>query len=228
MRSEQPVSQPEPAGGTFTSAARRAQFVSAAIDVIADVGYAQASLGRIAERVGVSKGVISYHFAGKSELVREVIADVAARGGAFIRAREAPDSDAPDRLRAWIESNLEFMAANRNALVAFHEIVLGARGEAAIGAAVASIVTAGAGALRELLAAGQGSGEFRTDFDPQAVAIAIRAAIDAVPPRMARDPGFDAARYGREIAGLFDIATRGAAPREPAVPPPEGTDHERI
>ena len=37
------------------------------------------------------------------------------------------------------------------------------------------------------------------------------AIIDAVPPRMARDPDFDVARYGREVAGLFDAATRRPA-----------------
>lgn len=79
MCSERSVSRAGDAGGTFPSAARRAQF-AAAIDTIAEVGHARASLGRIAERVGVSKGVISYHFAGKDELVQEVIADVAAKG----------------------------------------------------------------------------------------------------------------------------------------------------
>ena len=69
-------------------------------------------------------------------------------------------------------------------------------------------------ALQELLAGGQASGEFRADFDPQAVATAILAVVDAVPPRMARDPDFDVARYGLQIAGLFDAATRRAAPRE--------------
>jgi hypothetical protein len=36
------------------------------------------------------------------------------------------------------------------------------------------------------------------------------ALIDAVPPRMARDPAFDVARYGREVAGLFAAATVAA------------------
>jgi hypothetical protein len=48
----------------------------------------------------------------------------------------------------------------------------------------------------------------RGDFDPQVMAIAIRAAIDAVPPRLARDPGFDVGHYGRELANLFDAATQ--------------------
>ena len=50
---------------TFTETARRAQIVAAAIDTIAELGYGQASMARIAERVGITKGVIAYHFDGK-------------------------------------------------------------------------------------------------------------------------------------------------------------------
>lgn len=216
MRSERSVSRAGDAGGTFTSAARRAQFVAAAIDTIAEVGYARASLGRIAERVGVSKGVISYHFAGKDELVRAVIADIAARGGAFIYERAMTLPTAPERLRAWIESNLEYLATHREEMVAFFEITAGSRGDASVSAAVAELTTGVAAAMREMLADGQASGEFREDFDPQAVVMAIMAVVEAVPPRMARDPAFDVARYGREVAGLFDAATRRATPPEGA------------
>ena len=57
---------------TFIETARRAQIVAAAIDTIAEVGYARASLVRIASRIGISRGLISYHFAGKDELIKEV------------------------------------------------------------------------------------------------------------------------------------------------------------
>src|SRR6202453_4771003 len=46
---------------TFIETARRAQIVAAAIDTIAELGYAQASFARIADRVGISRGLISYH-----------------------------------------------------------------------------------------------------------------------------------------------------------------------
>jgi AcrR family transcriptional regulator len=217
MRSERSVSEAGDVGATFTSTARRAQFVAAAIETIAEAGYAHASLGRIAERVGVTKGVISYHFAGKDELVREVIADIAARGGAFVGGRAMTRATAPARLRAWIESILEYMVAYPREVVAFLEIAAGSRGDASVTAAVAELNTGVAAALRDMLADGQACGEFRDDFDPQAVATALLAVIDAVPPRMARDPDFDVARYGFQIAGLFDAATRPAAPRETSV-----------
>jgi AcrR family transcriptional regulator len=178
------------------------------------VGYARASLARIAGRVGVSKGVISYHFAGKDELVQAVIADIAARGGAFVYAQAMTLPTAAERLRAWIESVLGYLAAHRTEAVAFHEIAAGSRGDAALTAAVARLVTDVTPAVRALFADGQASGEFRADFDPQAATTAIMALIDAVPPRMARDPDFDVARYGREVAGLFDAATRRADPPE--------------
>src|ERR1700691_6715794 len=218
MRSERSVSLAEDAGGTFTSAARRAQFVAAAIDTIAEVGYAHASLARIAGRVGVSKGVISYHFAGKEELVQEVLAHIAATGGAFVYARALTLPTAAERLRAWIESILEYTATHRTETVAFHEIITGSQGDAAVSAAVARLVTDVTPAVQALFADGQASGEFRDDFDPQAATTALMAIIDAVPPRMARDPNFDVARYGREVAGLFDAATRRPAPPETATP----------
>ena len=54
---------------SFIEQARREQIVDAAIDVLYESGFAAASLGAIAERIGVSKGVLSYHFAGKRELL---------------------------------------------------------------------------------------------------------------------------------------------------------------
>lgn len=198
---------------TFTEAARRAQIVAAAIDTIAESGYAQASLARIASRIGVSKGVIAYHFNGKQELISEVIAEVTAKGAAYIRSRVTAESTGAGKLRALIESNLAFMAGHRNHLIALVEIAANARNSDSSGPAVGAVVQAGVAAVRDLLAWFQGQGEFRADFDPQVMAMAIRAAIDAAPPRLARDPGFDVGHYGRELANLFDAATRNEAAR---------------
>lgn len=62
--------------------------------------------------------------------------------------------------------------------------------------------------LEDALSSFQAGGDLRPDFDPQVMAIAIRAAIDAVPRRLAHDPDFDVDNYARQIAKLFDLATR--------------------
>jgi AcrR family transcriptional regulator len=54
-------------GRTFTEEARRTQIVTAAIETIAELGYAQTSFTQIAKRAGLSgTSLISYHFTGKA------------------------------------------------------------------------------------------------------------------------------------------------------------------
>jgi TetR/AcrR family transcriptional regulator, fatty acid metabolism regulator protein len=199
---------------TFTEAARRAQIVTAAIDTIAEIGYGQASLARIAERGGTSKGVITYHFAGKDELIREVVAEVLAKGEAYMVPRILAESSGRGMLRAYIDSNLGFMREHRNHLVAFLEIFLNARGEDGSPLIDQGTLEHQATSLELLLAHFQAAGDFRADFDPQVMAVAIRGAIDQVPLRLARDPDLDLDRYARELAALFDRAT-GREPEGP-------------
>ena len=72
---------------TFTEEARRAQIIGCAIEVLAELGYAQASYARIAERAGTSKSVISYHFAGKDELLEQVVQSVYAEAARYMIPR---------------------------------------------------------------------------------------------------------------------------------------------
>jgi TetR/AcrR family transcriptional regulator, fatty acid metabolism regulator protein len=211
-------------GRTFTEIARRAQIVKAAIDTIAELGYGQASLARIAETAGTSKGVIIYHFGGKEELIRELVAELVARGVAYMEPRIEVAPDGADKLRAYIESSLAFMRENRNHMVAIVEIVLNAR--AADGSRIydPSVQDAGVAALQQLLAYFQGTGEFRADFDPHVMAMAIRAAINAVPAQLARDPGLDTGHHARELADLFHLATR---PEESSRNLPPASSHRR-
>ena len=207
MRSESsPIGQESTR--TFTETARRAQIVAAAIDTIAELGYGQASLARIAETAGTSKGVIIYHFGGKDELMRELVAEVVARGVAYMEPQVDAEPTGAGKLRAYIESNLAFMGENRNHMVAIFEIALNAR--AADGSRLydVSVQDAGVAALEQLLAYFQGTGEFRAGFDPHVMAMAIRAAINVVPAHLARDPALDVAHHAREIADMFHIATR--------------------
>ncbi len=185
-----------------------------AIDTIAEFGYAQASLARIAERAGISKGVIAYHFAGKEDLIAAIVTEILQRAEQFMRPRIGAQSGGPAVLREYIESNLAFMGAYRSYMVAIVEIGRGTRRSDGTPGFDRSSLDAGAAALAQLLAKFQRAGELRADFDPQVMAMAIRAAIDAVPPRLAVNPGLDVEHHGRELANLFELATRnGEKPR---------------
>ena len=189
---------------SFVSSARRAQIVEAAIETLAEVGYANASLARIAARLGISKGVISYHFAGKDDLIAEIVSQVLQRAWAYIQPRIEAQTTGPEMLRAYIESHFEFMRDNPKQLSAVVEIV-----RATIAGAKSPFTGDRDGAvhmLAELLTRFQAAGDLRPDFDPNAMAIAIRAVIDAAPGRLA-DPVFDIDRYAREAVTSFDRAT---------------------
>ena len=192
---------------SFVEAARRAQIIDCAIDTIAEVGFAKASVDQIARRVGVSKGVITYHFPSKEEIVDAVIEKVVGAGRTHMEPRIMAETSAAGRLRAYIESDLEFIDAYRKPLLALVEIAMSARradGSLVIGpeALVRRVAS-----LEELLRAGQRSGEFRR-FNTRAMALTIIQAIDGVPRLLAREPNLDVKLYATELATVFALATR--------------------
>ena len=188
---------------TFTDTARRAQILDAAIDTIAELGYGQASLARMAERAGTSKGVILYHFDGKDEIVREIVRGLVKKTVERISPLVTAAPDGRAALRAVIEGNLAVIRDNPNHVIAVVEIAVSNRH-----LYQATTAAKGESDMRELLEYFQRTGEFRPDFDASVMAIMIRAAIDAVPARIGRDPDFDIDHYAHELADLFDLATR--------------------
>jgi AcrR family transcriptional regulator len=83
--------------------------VPRAVGAIAEVGFARASLTRIGERIGISKGLIGYHFAGKDDLIKEVVSEIIEQGKAYMITRILAKQPGPDMLHAYIESNLGYM-----------------------------------------------------------------------------------------------------------------------
>ncbi|MFG2533021.1 TetR family transcriptional regulator [Streptomyces sp. NPDC048516] len=196
---------------SFTETGRRAQIVAAAIDVIADVGYHRASFAKIAERAGLSStGMISYHFDGRDDLMREVVAEVMRLAEGYLRPRiEAHESYAA-RLRASIEGNLDLFAEYPKHLAAIAEILANLRGGDPGMVAFLDSTEANLAVQVEQIRKAQRAGEF-CDFDPWVMMRAIRAAIDDVVRRATHDPDLDVRAAGRELADLFDRATRNTS-----------------
>lgn len=201
----------EPSGQgdrSFIEKQRRAQIVEYAIEAIAELGYANASLAEIAKRAGVSKGVISYHFAGKRELIQQVIQSILCKANQLMVPRVFAEQSAAGRLRAYIESNLEFLGANRKSTQAILNIVSNARdddGKPAIDPV--KEFSPAVSALETLFRYGQKRGEFRK-FATLPMAVTIRSAIDAVAALTATIPDLNLKTYTSELVTLFDMATR--------------------
>ena len=61
------------AGGPGTADHRREQMLRAALDVIADRGYADTRIADVAERTGISPALVIYYFKTKDQLLTEAI-----------------------------------------------------------------------------------------------------------------------------------------------------------
>jgi TetR/AcrR family fatty acid metabolism transcriptional regulator len=192
---------------SFIETARRAQLVECAIDAIAELGYSNASMAEIANRAGVSKGVISYHFAGKRELIEQVVNTVMEKATAVMLPRIYAESSTPGMLRAYIESNLEFIAAHHNHVLALMNIAGGARDDRKPSVDLEVAFEPAVMALANMLRSGQEHGEFR-EFSTIVMAVTIRNAIDSLAPLLAANPKLDLKLYAKELATMFDIATR--------------------
>ncbi|WP_431909033.1 TetR/AcrR family transcriptional regulator [Nonomuraea jabiensis] len=185
---------------TVTGSARRAQIVTATIATIAELGYPQASFARIARSAGLSSTrLISYHFAGKDELIGQVIATIQGRLSAYMTERVSARRTAGAALETYIRSLVEYAGEHRAEMRAAAEILRHSR--------------PGATALPELsrverlLVWGQESGEFGA-FDVRVTAMAIQRALDGLPFLLETDPEADPDEYADGLAALFARAVR--------------------
>lgn len=105
----------------LSRAARRMQLIEATIEVLAERGYARATLSDVAGKAGLSHGLVNFHFQSKDLLLGETLsylsdeyrenwvqalADAgpspAERLDALLRATFTPAIFTPSRLAAWV------------------------------------------------------------------------------------------------------------------------------
>jgi len=192
---------------SFIETARRAQIIDCAIQVIAELGYGQASLAQIAKRAGISTGVISYYFAGKDDLIAEVVAHVYAAGDAEIRPQVLAQTTASDMLATFIRANIAFAAANPGYVTAMVEIRVAARAARAAPPFDPASAQVRFDGLSRILEFGQGAGLFRAFCIP----IMADLILEAIDLRAFR-PDLEPQALASELVTVFDLATRAARP----------------
>lgn len=191
---------------TLAGQARRAQIERAAAETLAEVGYAEASVGRIAQRAEVSKGVITYHFASKTDLLRRVALVLFEDCAAHISASLSDDMSPAERLRGQLSAELEFFSSRRVEFRAMAEVMANHR-ETEFLRAFEHASTAEAEALADLLRQGQAQGQFR-DFDAHAVADLIDGAKNRVLDHWASEKNSDLVSMTRTMLDFIEHAVR--------------------
>ncbi|KKO51358.1 TetR/AcrR family transcriptional regulator [Paenibacillus sp. DMB20] len=195
---------------SFIEKARRAQILECAIETIAEVGYGQASLGQIAKRANISKGVISYHFSNKEELLQQVVMDYYTACQSFICPQMEAQTCPNGMLQTYIESNLKFVDENRKHVFAVIEIVSNERtdeGKLRFAADHDETIFL---PIENILRSGMQKEIFR-EFSPlsaRVMALTIRHAIDGFSLELMRNPDLKVEDYAKELITIFERATR--------------------
>lgn len=205
------VDERAPKRRSFIEEARRAQIVQAAIETIAEVGYAKATFARIAERANVSPALISYHFAGKSELMNQVVAHITGAMEDAITAEMGDAESYAAALRGVIEAQVRYFGEHVTEVRALGQIFASGSDDPDDGADQVSgsyppSRAKTLGEFEEMFREGQDRGEFRA-FSPRTMAVTLLDALEGVPREMFNRPDTDAGAYGRELADLFARAT---------------------
>ncbi|MEO3867705.1 TetR/AcrR family transcriptional regulator [Nonomuraea sp. B12E4] len=192
---------------SFIEEARRAQIVASAVEVIAEVGFTHASLARIAKHAGISKGVISYHFGSKDELMEEVVARVYGSIGESVTRRMEGLRTATEMVRTHLQTVAEHMRGHRTQLIALGEIFYNLRtadNKPRYGINASEEIFR---AMEEVYRLGQESGEFR-EFDRRVMAITHSSAIDAMFAYWVANPDHDLDAHVRELTDFIERACR--------------------
>jgi AcrR family transcriptional regulator len=191
---------------TFTQRKRRDQLIDCALDAIVELGFQGTSVAEVAKRAGVSKGVVTYHFAAKDDLIFAVVAHIFDSVTEALETRlrgTSPQTFIADYINAWVD----YYRTQTRYMLAIREIWGNFRDEGGHLHFGPQAIEGGLGVVQQVLEYGQAQGIFR-DFDARVMAASIKAALDALLGRLAADPEVDLEAYGRELVTLFDRASR--------------------
>ncbi|MFH8410166.1 TetR/AcrR family transcriptional regulator [Streptomyces sp. NPDC018019] len=184
--------------------AKRAELLKAAASVIAQEGYAQTSLRKVAQRAGCTTGAVTYYFANKEELVTAV---AESRFDSF-DAMLATGRTRPD-IRAILERWLFRTADDPEFWPVMSQLLAHARYEPAFAAVIERRYARHRDVLASLLATGQAQGSVRDDIPADLLADQLGAIGDGWTMMFPIEPGrFTASR----VQALLDAAVTLIAP----------------
>jgi len=192
---------------SFTRSARKAQIVAAAIDVIAEVGFAHASIRKIADRVGIAMSAVLYHFGTKENLVDAIVEHMYRTMLTRVAPAVQAEKTANGKLHAYIRSSIDYFGTHRAALKALASLgttYVPADGRRFEELGLSADIAEQLAVLdpTSILTAGQRDGEFG-DFPVQSTAIALRGAVNGVVEKVLREPGYDAGGYAEDLIEIF-------------------------
>ena len=164
---------------TFIEEARRKQIVESAIETLASRGFINTSLTKIAEQVGVTKGVIFHHFDGKDDLINTTLNEILSKKIAIRQSLIEEQTTATDKLRAYFRSNLAYFREYPKYVIATMELWASFNSNEEKLNFHINAYEPSRRQLVEIFELGQENGEFRK-FDNHMMASLVQSTIDGI------------------------------------------------
>jgi AcrR family transcriptional regulator len=156
------------------SSERRASILSAARCIFAQQGFSATIVDDIAENAGLAKGTVYLYFRSKEELYMAALLEDARRLDELTRRRMALASHWFDKLRAYVDVRLEYLAEEPDFLrIYLAEFRAGLLRGAPIPCPMHQFVRESEGQIAQIVAAAAARGEIRS-VDPEMAARALQ------------------------------------------------------
>ncbi len=194
----------------------RVDLKETAIDCFARFGYQGTSIDRIARESGVTKGAIYYHYKDKNDLLSAAVADRVAEFEDRVQ-RACQGAQAAESLRRVVDVSIEHALSNDRPRFAIKLMVEAIDTHDPLLEEMRGMMRRFRAFLRNIVRAGQESGEFRRDADADAVAATLTSAVIGAETQYYLDP--DRFRLEQILGTFIDqlcndlVAGREAGPR---------------
>lgn len=154
--------------------AKRAELLAAAISVIAQEGYAGASMRKVAKQAGCTTGAVTYYFANKEEMVFAVAQSLFDQFDTMLDS----DNESID-VRAIIQKWLDWTSLNEtDTWLAMFQLLAHARHEPAFASVIQQRYVRFRHGLAAIVKKGQAQGVIRNDISADLLADQLSAMSD--------------------------------------------------
>lgn len=162
------------------TARMRTKLIRAAYEAMVEMGCQSVTLGEIARRAGVSKGLPLYYFSSKDDLLAAVMKRttelITRRVERALRGKEGP----LEQLEAYLEAMTLDGAGHRDFYRVYLDFLNLGQRDAAIGAAAREFALDCRAVEERIIANGIAAGRFRQELDPVEASAAIRGLFDGL------------------------------------------------
>ena len=189
---------------------RTGEILRAAREVIADLGLGEASMERIAQGAGISKGTIYLYFQNKEQLLVRAVQQTFEELMTKLEGATSGAPSARERLRALIQASLEHAMENRGFFRALMEPRgLGPESVSELNRRFADQNEQYVARVASVVEEGTRKGEFR-DLPPRLVAVALAGAMrGAIGERISAGAGDS----GLDTHAILDLLLHGVMGR---------------